>query len=117
MWTYNYNDELYHYGIPGMKWGHRKKYPIEYGSKLNKLEKARKKYEEYNKKETPIKKRYDKIETPIEKRYNKVKVEKSEKYVNDFLKSHKEKTVGTVLSDSVTIARALVASSKVPIRD
>lgn len=24
MWRYNYTDELCHYGIPGMRWGHRK---------------------------------------------------------------------------------------------
>ena len=24
MWEYNNFDELYHYGVPGMRWGHRR---------------------------------------------------------------------------------------------
>lgn len=33
MWTYNYSTELYHYGIKGMRWGHRKARPISVGNR------------------------------------------------------------------------------------
>ena len=45
MWSYNYTNELYHYGILGMRWGHRKKYQTSSGD-LNSLGKARKEYED-----------------------------------------------------------------------
>lgn len=38
-----YNEELYHYGVKGMRWGHRKKYYNEDGS-LNKVGQARQTY-------------------------------------------------------------------------
>lgn len=47
-----YNDELKHFGVKGMKWGHRKKYYDSDGN-LNRLGKARQEYKtakkEYNK--------------------------------------------------------------------
>lgn len=51
MWNYNTPDELYHYGILGMRWGHRK-------SKNNIISKIKKEYNIYkeaNKKDKSVK--------------------------------------------------------------
>ena len=32
MWSYNYSDELYHYGVLGMKWGGVRRYQNKDGT-------------------------------------------------------------------------------------
>lgn len=42
MWQYTNSDELYHYGVPGMRWGHRK--PKSYVNAKKNFKQARKEY-------------------------------------------------------------------------
>lgn len=61
MWGYRHTDELYHYGVMGMKWGHRKQYKQA-------LATAKRNYRD---RDARIQERYDKEEANIESGYRR----------------------------------------------
>lgn len=63
MWRYNNSDELYHYGVLGMRWHHRKRlkeYDKEYEKGANKILNSGKSMSEINRELTKFGKKLDK---------------------------------------------------------
>lgn len=84
MWQYNYTDELYHYGVKGMRWGHRKQQKLEkkfsrVGKKLGVAEYERSKGAEEYKKHESSAKVFDKQAKKYESQGSYIKAELARK--------------------------------------
>lgn len=100
MWNYNYYDdnELYHHGIKGMKWGVRRT-PAQLGHKPSKLTTSQRKSEMKKMSDTELRNRINRIQ--MEKQYMQLtapEVSAGKKFVKDVLVNAAKQTATSYVS-------------------
>ena len=100
MWEYDYYDdnELYHHGIKGMKWGVRRT-PAQLGHKPSKLTTSQRKTEMKKMSDTELRNRINRIQ--MEKQYMQLtapEVSAGKKFVKDVLVNAAKQTATSYVS-------------------